>query len=67
MSAMFETRKVLAALFICSCATSASAYIDPGTGVLAWQGLIAIIGALVVFIRNPLESIKRLLNRFRRK
>lgn len=42
-------------------------YIDPGSGMLLWQGLIAAVGAVLVFIRNPWETLKRLIARLRRK
>lgn len=45
----------------------AFAYVDPGSGMLIWQGLLAAIGAVIVFVRNPMESLKRLLDHFRRK
>lgn len=46
---------------------TAHAYVDPGTGMLVWQGLIAAIGAMLVFVRNPKAALKRLLDRFKRK
>jgi hypothetical protein len=46
---------------------SAFAYVDPGSGMLLWQGLLALIGAVIVFMRNPVDAIKRLLSRFKRK
>ncbi len=46
---------------------SAHAYVDPGSGMLIWQGVLALIGAIIVFLRNPVESIKRLFSRFKRK
>ena len=46
---------------------SAHAYVDPGTGMLMWQGLIAAIGAVIVFLRNPITALKRLIARFKRK
>lgn len=46
---------------------SAFAYVDPGSGMLLWQGLLALVGAVIVFARNPVEAIKRLLARFKRK
>jgi len=45
---------------------TAYAYVDPGSGMLVWQGLIALVGAVLVFVRNPRESITRLLDRFRK-
>jgi hypothetical protein len=45
----------------------AFAYIDPGTGMLLLQGLLAAVGAVIVFVRNPIKGIKSLLDRLRRK
>lgn len=42
------------------------AYVDPGTGMLLLQGLIAAIGALVVFVRNPVKTVKAWLARRRK-
>jgi hypothetical protein len=39
--------------------TSASAYIDPGSTLLMVQGLLAVVGGIVVFVKNPIKSIKR--------
>lgn len=46
---------------------SAHAYVDPGTGMLLVQGLIALVGAIVVFVKNPIASIKALIARLRKK
>ena len=46
---------------------SAHAYVDPGSGMLLWQGLLAVIGAVVMFVRDPWESVKRVLRRLRGK
>jgi hypothetical protein len=43
------------------------AYIDPGSGIVFWQSLIAAVGAALVFMRKPLAALKRLLNRLRRR
>jgi hypothetical protein len=56
---------LLIALFLLP--TSAFAYVDPGSGMLIWQGLLALLGAAIMFVRNPIETIKRLLSRFKRK
>ncbi|MEK8024809.1 hypothetical protein [Pseudaquabacterium rugosum] len=47
--------------------TPSHAYVDPGSGMLLIQGIIAAIGAFVVFIKNPIEAIKRLISRLRKK
>ena len=45
----------------------AMAYVDPGSGMLIWQSLLALIGAVIIFVRNPLETMKRWWNHIRRK
>lgn len=45
----------------------AMAYIDPGSGMLLWQGLVAAVGAALVFFRRPWDVLKRLLDRLRGK
>lgn len=35
--------------------------------MLVWQGLIAAVGAFFVFVRNPIASLKRFIERFKRK
>ena len=52
---------------VCCLPAPAFAYIDPGSGMLLWQGLIAGIGVLLMFLRNPWQTIKRLVERFRKK
>ena len=47
--------------------SEAAAYIDPGSGMLFWQGLIAAIGGLLIFLRQPVETIKGWIRRLRRK
>lgn len=42
---------IVGLLFPCS----AHAYIDPGSGLLLLQGLLALIGGLVVFLKNPVK------------
>jgi uncharacterized membrane protein YczE len=43
------------------------AYIDPGTGMLAIQGLIALVVGLMAFVRNPLQVIRRIWRRWIKK
>ncbi len=47
--------------------SNASAYVDPGSGMLLWQGLIAVIGAVLVFFKNPLAVVKAWIDRLRGK
>lgn len=46
---------------------SAFAYVDPGSGMLIWQGVLAAVGAVIVSVRKPMEVIRRVLQRFRKK
>lgn len=55
------------ALFLLLTPLSAFAYVDPGSGVLLWQGLIAAVGFGLVFIRHPWQTIKSLLHRFTKR
>ena len=43
--------------------TSAQAYVDPGSQLLLMQGLLAFVGALVVFFRNPITAVRSLARR----
>lgn len=42
---------------------NANAYIDPGITGLLVQGLIAVIGGILVFLRKPLDLIKKLFKK----
>lgn len=46
---------------------SAFAYVDPGSGMLIWQGVLAALGAVIVAVRKPREIIKRVWRRLRGK
>lgn len=60
-------RKLLLTALGATLPLSAFAYVDPGSGMMMLQGLIALIGAIVVFIRNPVAAFKRLIERIKRK
>ena len=62
-----KNRILLLIVGACCLPATAYAYVDPGSGMLLWQGLIAAIGAVLVFVRNPWETIKRLVQRLRGK
>ena len=47
--------------------TTAHAYIDPGSGMLLWQGLLAAIGAVILFVRHPILAIKEWWRRLTKK
>ncbi|RYG90249.1 MAG: hypothetical protein EON59_00150 [Alphaproteobacteria bacterium] len=61
---MMIRRKLLLVALALSPA-SAFAYVDPGSGMLIWQGLLAALGAVIIFVRNPIEQIKRVWRRLR--
>ena len=52
-------RALLAVVLLCMVPRDALAYVDPGSGLLLIQGLLAVIGGVVVFLTNPLAAIKR--------
>jgi hypothetical protein len=47
--------------------SNAWAYVDPGSGMLLWQGLVASIGAVLIFFRNPIQVLKSWIDRLRGK
>lgn len=47
--------------------STAHAYIDPGSGMLMLQGLIAAIGACIAFVKDPIGKVKALFSRFKSK
>jgi hypothetical protein len=57
----------LLCLLLASHAQSAMAYVDLGSSLLALQGLLAIGGALLIYVRHPLKAIERLPYRIRGK
>lgn len=46
---------------------TAFAYVDPGSGMLLWQGLLAAIGAVIVFVRHPWRALKEFVRRLLRR
>ncbi|MBL8327716.1 MAG: hypothetical protein JNJ71_02620 [Rubrivivax sp.] len=46
---------------------AAQAYVDPGSGMLVWQGLLALIGGILMIVRDPLGSLKLWWGKLRRK
>ena len=37
----------------------AQAYVDPGSGMLLWQGLVAVFGAALLFFRKPWQTLMK--------
>jgi len=57
----------LTAIFLFIWPASAFAYVDPSSGMLIWQGLIALVGGILIFLRNPVQVIKSWIDRIRGK
>ncbi len=53
------------AILLAAWPLSVLAYVDPGSGFVLWQGLIAALGVALVFVRNPIRFIKDWLARRR--
>lgn len=62
---MFNSRVFVAVLL--AFPLTVMAYVDPGSGMLLWQGLLAAIGAGIIFVRRPWQALKRFVNRLRNK
>jgi hypothetical protein len=61
---MFPVRTLIGALILWLAPQDAFAYVDPGSGLLLIQGLLAVIGGIVVFVKDPVAGCKRLWARF---
>ena len=42
------------------------AYFDPGTAAFIIQSIIAFLGSVIIFLTNPIESIKRLFAKLKK-
>ena len=60
-------KSLLLLLALCGFAAPAFAYVDPGTGMLAIQGLIALLIGVLAFVRSPVLTVKRWWNQWRGK
>ncbi len=61
------TRLLLAGLLTLLLPPPAHAYVDPGSGMLVWQGLLALVGGLIMLVRQPTRSIKLFWDWLRRR
>ena len=59
-----HTGRVYLLVVLATLPSLAFAYIDPGSGMLLIQGLVAAVGAIIVFVKNPISTIKRLFARW---
>ncbi|MCE4538162.1 hypothetical protein LXT12_12965 [Pelomonas sp. P7] len=59
-------RVVAIALFFAT-PSMAFAYVDPGTGAYLVQALIAMVVAVLAYIRHPIKTLRTLWERLRRK
>jgi drug/metabolite transporter (DMT)-like permease len=57
----------LVLIALLSAASSAHAYIDPGSGMLAIQGLIALAIGILAFVRHPIRTLRSWRERWRRR
>ncbi len=64
---MTERSKLVFTLALIALPGTAFAYVDPGSGMMLLQGLIALVGAVVVAVRNPIAALKRLIAKIWRK
>lgn len=52
--------QLLAVFFVWVFPAGAYAYVDPGSGMLFFQGIVAAIGVLLAVVRHPWVAIKRM-------
>ncbi len=57
-------RSLAVLLLMLGFAAPAFAYVDPGTGMLAIQGLVALVVGIVAFVRHPIQAIRRAWRRW---
>jgi hypothetical protein len=60
---------ILSAFILLSVATPAFAYIDPGSGTMLVQAVLALLASTVFYFRNPSQiwhKIRKWLKRFRK-
>jgi hypothetical protein len=62
---MFDRIALIGGGLLALSATDAQAYIDPGSGMLVWQGLLAVVGAGLVFLGRIARAAKRWWARLR--
>jgi len=60
-------RVFAAALLLWGATSPAHAYIDPGSGLLLLQGVLAVVGGIIVFVRHPIQTIKRWIGQLRKR
>lgn len=61
------TRTLYALVLLLAAAGPAQAYVDPGTGMLAIQGLIALVIGIVAFVRHPIQTVRDWIARWRHR
>ncbi|OHX14741.1 hypothetical protein BI347_15450 [Chromobacterium sphagni] len=60
--------RILAAfLTLIAFSPAAFAYVDPSSTLFAWQGGLALLGGLLVFIKSPFTFLKHLFRKVFRK
>lgn len=59
-----KTKNFKLIVITCAFVPCAYAYVDPGSGMLLWQGVVALVGAVLIFFKNPIQMVKLWLKRF---
>ncbi len=60
-----RSSSLLAIVALTFAPATAHAYIDPSTGILALQGLLAFLGGVLMFLRGPRKWVADLIRRIR--
>jgi hypothetical protein len=51
-------RKLWLVVWLLVLARPAHAYVDPSSGLLLLQGLLAFIGGAIAFVRHPIDKLR---------
>ncbi len=60
------SERLFAAMFAFCFVSDAHAYVDPGSSFLLLQGLLAVVGGILIFLRNPVVTIRNFLQKFKK-
>lgn len=64
---MLNQLKLFYIVFLLLFSFPAFAYIDPGSGGMIVQGILALVASVIFYLRNPLELLKFIRNFFKSK
>lgn len=61
----FSRKTIFIVMAILLSPLPAYAYVDPSSSLLVLQGVLAALGSLLVFVRNPIQALKNWVAKLR--